>query len=258
MPSIRYRVPALTVVTLAIALVAPLPAAAVVDLELRYWFPTVDGSIAVEGTDFDLGLDFVDLGLEADDSVEGRVTLRPGLGFYIRGAYTNLSTNGASSTQVDLPGDLIPPINVGQESKLDFDYARLALGWGPPLPGSLVSFALFVEAAGVRGDVSATATGLGLTETVSESFEGGFVAVGGWVQVEVGKLQVFGEAAFGVNYDVFQDADTSDWELGVRYKVAPILGLGAGWRSLKISGDIDGIRPDITWDGAFVTAVLDF
>lgn len=257
MPSIRRPLFALaTLVAAAVLFFSPRPASAIVDLEARYWFPDATGGIS-SADDFGLGVDFADLGLTADDTFEGRLTLRPGLGFYIRIAYANISTAGNLDTQVDFPGDFLPPVPYTLRSTLDFDYGRLAVGWGPPLPGELVSFAVFVEAAGIQGDVSASATGLGITETASESFDGGFLAAGGWLQVEVGKLQIFGEAAFGINYDVFQDADTTDYELGIRYKVAPILGLGVGWRSLELKGDIDGIRPDISWEGAFLTAVLD-
>ena len=42
----------------------------------------------------------------------------------------------------------------------------------------------------------------------------------------------------------------------MRYFPVDVFGIGAGYRSLDISGEIDNVRLDIQYSGAFLSAIV--
>ncbi len=260
-PYARRLAPALRPILLVLlcsALLAP-AAHAGVELEARYWAPELASRVGVDGAAFDPALEFdgpLDLGLDTDEDFEARLLLSTGWGFFLRAAYQNLSSSGATSLDVGvvgLPFDVTADLDTG----LDFEYGRLALGWRYTNPGDTLSFGIFAEAKAVRGDVSVTASAFDISAGVSDDFEAAVPAAGAILRLRPGggKLEIFAEASVAVDTD---EADVTDAELGARYFLTETFGVGAGYRTLEIDAAFDSVRVDYDLDGAFVTAVLRF
>jgi len=247
----------LGLILMAIAALSPGSAEAVgLELEGRYWFPSVSGSISFSEFDLVPEIDVTELlGLEADDVLEGRITFRPFLGIFVRAAYQNMSNSGQRSLSGDFLG--IPlPIDGEVTSSLDFDYGRLAVGWQFVTPKKTLRIGPFVEAKGVTGDAAAAVRSILITDSISESFEAAFPAVGALLEIQPGeKIQIFAEASFEVGYD---EADMMDAEVGVRFYPIHMVGVGGGYRIIDLDGAIDDVRLDVDWDGFFLSAVLRF
>ncbi|MCG8456370.1 MAG: hypothetical protein MI919_08810 [Holophagales bacterium] len=236
-----------------------LPAAADwLELEARYWAPDVSGGGAVDVGGFPIDLELGrDLGLEADAAPEGRITIRPGLGFFLRGRYTTLSSDGIETTDLGFTvGGIAVQLLVETESVLDFDYGGVALGWQFTSPGKKVRIGPFVEAKGVRGDASIQVRALGISQGFANDFEAGFASAGALLEIQpTDRWQIFAEASVLIEDD---DADLTDAEVGVRFYPTDVLGLGVGYRTFQVDGTIDGVVLDLDYDGAFGSVQLRF
>ena len=260
-PSSRRFAPALCpllIVLLCSALLAP-AAHAGVELEARYWAPDLSSTVGVDGVAFDPALEFdnpLELGLDADEDFEARLLLSTGWGFFLRAAYQNINSSGATSLDVGVVG-LPFEVTADLDSRLDFEYGRLALGWRYTNPDDTLSFGIFAEAKAVRGDVAVTASAFDLSAGVSDDFEAGVPAAGAMLRLRPGggKLEIFAEASVAVDTD---EADVTDAELGARYFLTETFGVGAGYRTLEIEAAFDSVGVNYELDGAFVTAVLRF
>lgn len=253
------RVFAWTAATFAFAFAFAAPAAADwLELEARYWAPTLGGggSATFEGVQVDLDLER-DLGLDVDESLEGRLTIRPGAGFFLRGRFQNLSSAGTGTADLDVVlGTVDLGLRVATDGVLDFEYANLALGWQYESPQGKVRIGPFAEAKGVRGDASIRLSALGQSVQFADDFEGAFGAVGGLVEIQpTSRFQVFAEVSVLVEGD---DADLTEAEAGLRFFATETLGLGVGYRSLQIDGTIDDIPLDLEFEGGFASLVLRF
>lgn len=240
--------------------VVPDQAAALgLELEARWWAPSVSGSAGLDDFDFDPELDVTDvLGLDADDVFEGRVTFRAFLGFYIRAAYQKMNNSGSLNLgdELDLPIDL--PIDIGGSinSSVDFDYGRLALGWRFVFPEKIFSIGVFAEAKGFSGEASAGIDLPFFEDSVSESFEAIIPSVGGVIEIWPSEtFQLYGEASWAVGYD---DANMLDAEVVARYYPVKVLGLGLGYRVMDLDGVIDNVVMSVDWKGFFLSGVLTF
>lgn len=233
----------------------PRPGSALsVELEGRLWSADFDGR-ADGGEEFPvLALDQT-LDFDSDEVLEGRFTFRPGLGLFARAAYSELSTRGGRDVAVSLI-DFPIVIDSRLTTGLDLEYGRLALGWQFVSPKKLLRVGPYVEVKAFRGDARVALTGPVLEATLTEDFEAAFASVGGLVEAQpLEKLQVFAELSVLVEED---QADLSDAEIGVRFFPVGVLGIGAGYRSVDIDGEIDRVRLDIDFSGFFFTALLRF
>ena len=224
------------------------------ELEARSWTSEFTGSAFVDGLPVNLD-PIVDLEMDVDDAVEGRLTVRPGAGFFFRARYQTLNASGNQNLDFDVDvGDLEIPVEVGLESFLDFDYAGVALGWQFRSPQGKLRIGPFAEAKGVRGSTGIDATALGQTAGFVEDFEGGFLSYGVLLEIEPSdRLQFFAEISVSADSD---EADLTDTELGVRYFPRRNLGLGLGYRTLEIDGSIDDVPLNLEYDGLFATLLL--
>jgi len=211
----------------------------------------------VDGASFDPALDIptsLDLGVEADEEIEGRLMLQAGWGLFIRAAYQNIGSAG--STAIDLGVIGLPfDVTAQVDSTLDFEYGRLAIGWMFGPENGPMQFGVFAEAKGVRGDVGLTASALGISAGVTDEFEAGVPAAGAMVRFRVHpRIQILAEASVAVDTD---EADVTDYEVAARFEFTDGFAVGAGYRSLEIEGTFDDdITVDFQLDGPFVTTAL--
>lgn len=260
-PEIGIAAACLVVPMAAVLALLLLPSSASADwleLEARYWAPDLSGGSSVEAGSSSVSVDFGDdLGLDVDESLEGRLTIRPGLGFFLRGRFQNLSAAGdqAASLPIEIEGQVFQ-LTVDTATVLDFDYAGVALGWQFRGPDNRVRVGPFVEAKGVRGDASIFLSAFGVSEGFAEDFEAGFAAAGGLLEIQPSdRLQLFAEISVLIEDD---EADLTDWEAGLRFFVNDTLGLGVGYRSFSIDGEIDDVPLDLEYEGGFGTLLLRF
>jgi outer membrane receptor protein involved in Fe transport len=242
---------------LALTFLLPAVAGALsVELEARYWAVSFDGTVRPAILEEELALDLgADFGLDADNALEGRFTFRPGLGIFLRAAYLTLSADGSRSFDLDLE-NLPIDLSAAFDGALDFEHARLALGWQFVAPKKTLRIGPYVEAKGLSGDASLAVDAEVLRETFSEDFEGVFGALGALFELQpTSSFGLFADLSVLVGED---DADWTDFEAGLRYYPIDILGIGAGYRILEIDGKIDDVLIDIEYDGFFVTAQLRF
>lgn len=226
-----------------------------VELEARYWSSDFTGSAFVDGLPVDLGT--VDLEMDVDEAVEGRLTLRPGAGFFFRARYQTLNAAGNQDLNFDIDvGGVDLDVQVGLDSFLDFEYGGIAIGWQFRSPSGKLRFGPFVEAKGVRGDTGIEGTLLGQSAGLAEDFEGGFASYGVLLEIQpTDRLQLFAEISVLAEDD---DADLTDTEVGVRYFPQDNLGLGLGYRTLEIEGSIDDVPLKLEYEGAFATVLLQY
>lgn len=226
------------------------------ELEIRWWAPDLSSTASVDGAAFEPELEIpssLDLGLDADEEIEGRLLLQASWGLFLRAAYQNVGSAG--SIDVDLGVVGLPfDVDAQLESQLDFEYGRLALGWMFGKPDGPVRGGVFAEAKGVRGDLALTASALGVSAGISDDFEAGVPAAGALLRFQVNRrLEIFAEASVAVDSD---EADVTDYEIGARYLLTDTFGVGAGFRSLEIEGIFDDVTVDYELEGAFISAVL--
>ncbi|MEM6795773.1 MAG: hypothetical protein AAF725_17490 [Acidobacteriota bacterium] len=231
------------------------PAFAGGELEVRWWAPDLSSTVTADGAGFDPDVilpNSLDLGLDAEEDFEGRLTLRASFGLFVRGAYQNISSDGSTRLDigvVGLPFDVTADIGTG----IDFEYARLSIGWMFGAQGP-ITFALFGEAKAVRGDASISASAFGLSAGLSEDFEAAVPAAGAMLRLRAGaNLEVFAEVSVAVDTD---EADVLDYEAGVRLFLGQSLGVGAGYRVLEIDGTFDSVEVDYQLEGPFANALL--
>jgi hypothetical protein len=254
----KLTITALAILLSMFSLVSPERANALgLELEGRWWPTSVSGSAGLEDLDIEIPSD-IDvtnlLNLEADDVFEVRGTFRAFLGFYIRAAYQQMNHSGSLNLgdELDLPIDISSSINSG----VDFDYARLALGWRFVFPEKIFSIGVFAEAKGFSGDAFISVDTPFFEDSASESFEAAVPSVGGVVEIwPVDKFQLYGEASFEVGYD---DGNMMDAELAARYYPVKVLGLGLGYRIITIDAVIDNVVLDVDSKGFFLSGVLTF
>ena len=242
--------------TLHLLLIMTAPAHAGGELEVRWWASDLTSTASVDGAGFEPNLDIptsLDLGLEADEEIEGRLLLRSRWGLFLRAAYQNVSSAGSVDVDLGVAG---LPFDVTAElaSELDFEYGRLAIGVMFGKEGGPVQGGVFAEAKGVRGDVGLTASAFGVSAGLNDDFEAGVPAAGAILRVQVNRrLEIFAEASVAVETD---EADVTDYEIGARYQLTDNFGVGFGYRTLEIEGTFDDVTVDYELDGAFASAVL--
>ncbi|KXJ04856.1 hypothetical protein AC249_AIPGENE8926 [Exaiptasia diaphana] len=149
--------------------------------------------------------------MDVDGALEGRITARPGAGFFLRARYQNLDASGTQVLDFDVDvGGVELPIEVDLDSFLDFEYGGVALGWQFRSAQGKLRIGPFAEAKGVRGSTGLEAALLGQSAGLVEDFEGGFLSYGVLLEIEpTDRLQLFAEISVLADDD---EADLTDTE----------------------------------------------
>ena len=252
----------LHVIVLTALAVLVFPGAAfaqIVDLEGRYWFTDVKSSVktksgSVRGTDIDLE---GDLGLEARDAPEARLTFFTGPASRIRLAYTHLDFEGDRTLRqtITFEGQTFAS-NSRVLTDLEIHYGRIGWLWQPlTIPGTL-RFGTLFEAKVFSIDASLETRG-GVPEiTESAAFSIALPTMGLALDVTPhSKLHLFAEASglYAGDYGHIIDA-----EAGLRFVPMPLVSLLAGYRVFDVRvGGGDDFAKLVTY-GPFVGASLRF
>ena len=224
------------------------------ELEARYWTSEFTGSAFVNGLPTNVNPS-IDLDMDVDGALEGRITARPGAGFFLRARYQNLDASGTQVLDFDVDvGGVELPVEVDLDSFLDFEYGGVALGWQFRSAQGKLRIGPFAEAKGVRGSTGLEAALLGQSAGLVEDFEGGFLSYGVLLEIEpTDRLQLFAEISVLADDD---EADLTDTEVGLRYFPRPSLGIGLGYRTLEIDGSVDDVPLNLEYEGAFATLLF--
>ncbi|MEZ5333058.1 MAG: YfaZ family outer membrane protein [Thermoanaerobaculia bacterium] len=230
-----------------------------VEIEARYWSADLGGTVEVleagQGTTIDLA---DDLGVESDEPIELRLTLRPSRRTQIRLSWTDLAFAGDNvlSRTIEFAGQMYT-LSTRVVSQMDVEYARAGFSW-QFLSNRDGTFRLgpLVEVKGFRGEASIVAPDLPFPAEESQDFEGAFGAVGAVLDIEAGdRVQIFAEATYVVEAD---DADGTDFEAGARVLLTRNLAAVGGYRSFSVDATEGDDNFDIDIEGPYVGLTLRF
>ncbi|MCP3676594.1 MAG: hypothetical protein GY721_03090 [Deltaproteobacteria bacterium] len=224
--------------TAALFIFTSTAAHAVVKIEGRYWFPTLDAEVqsGIGGTNVNL---VDDIGINDSEAFgEGRITFEVG-SHKIRYAFTPLSWDGqGSSTQSITFGGEVYSASVPITSSLDIDYHRVSYGY------DFIDF--LSNRLGVIIDIKYfdIATELKTASiTQSDTLQAPIPTIGLTAQVGLPLLFSVGGEVSGVTFG--DKGYLVDGEVAVNYNPLPLVTLSGGYRLLKLEYE-DGV------DNAFV------
>jgi hypothetical protein len=222
------------------------------EIEARAWAAAPSGEIqAIEqslGTIVDLESD---LGLGEDETIEGRLILRPSGRTKVYFAWTRLEFSGDQvlTRTIEFSGQTFTP-STRVLSLVDLEYGRAGFAWqlfssddGRWRLGPLVEVKAF------RGEASLAAPDVPLSFDATEEFEAAVGAAGAVLDLEPSpRFHVFAEATVVVGAD---EGDATDIEAGVRFLLTDTLALVGGYRRFSVDAkeDDDTFQFDIA--GAF-------
>jgi hypothetical protein len=243
-------------VAFALLLTHAVAAAQVIELEGRYWFTDIDGSVKTKsgGTEIDL---VDDLGFDRENTPEGRLTFFTGPNSRIRLAYAHLKFDADQtlSRTLTFEGSTFT-VNSRVSSELEVHYGRLGWLWQPLTIPGLLKFGGVLEAKGFVVDGSLRTRGNTPEVRESTSFPLVLPTVG--LALDVTPHQVvhlFAEAsglpAGGLGHIV-------DAEAGLRVFPVAFLGLSAGYRVFDLRAEKHDDFAKLRIFGPFVGAVLRF
>lgn len=236
-----------------LALSAPTPSRAEegLDLELRYWTADLTGAARAGDAPLATRLDFdADLGLGFDDALGGQLTWRPTRRFFVRLDYTPLDAGGDRVVSRDVSfGGADFSLDTRIVARLDGEYGRAIVGYSLLAPSrGRLRLGPFAGAIGIRGDAMLSAPDL-LDLSAREEFEAGAAIAGLALDLEPRQgVEVFADWGVSLGSD---QADVTDAQAGVRYRLARHLTLSLGYRSLKITAEDGPDRLEMDLDGAF-------
>ncbi|MDP2689119.1 MAG: hypothetical protein Q8P48_03290 [Deltaproteobacteria bacterium] len=245
----------LSVMVFLAAVVAAAPAAhAVVNLDARYWFTSLDSTVMLSsgstaGTEFD----FVDdLGLDENKGfLEGRITLELG-SHKLRYGFVPLKWDGSKTLDRNITfGGQTFTATTQVDSELTVNYHRL--GYEYDIIDTLENrLGVIFELKYLDGEASLDAAGASETE----SFRLPIPTVGVAAQVGLPFLFSVGGEVTGVTLGA--NAYLVDGEAAINLKPAPFVVISGGYRILKVHAEKDLDRGDITVQGPFVNLRADF
>ncbi len=229
------------------------------ELEARLWATAPSGQVqAIEG-EFGTIVDLEsDLGLDDDEAIEGRLTLRPSRRTKVYFAWTQMEFPGDEvlTRTIEFAGETFT-LSTRILSLVDLEYGRAGFAW--QFLGSRDGrFRLgpLVEVKGFRGEASVEAPDIPLVPAAAEEFEAAVGAAGAALDLEPSpRLQVFAEATVVVGAD---EGDATDLEVGVRFLLADKLALLGGYRSFSVDAEEGDDTLDLDLDGAFAGLQLRF
>lgn len=244
---------------LAVLLVPGLAFAQLIELEGRYWFTDLTSSIKAEsrsipGTDIDFD---EDLGLDADDSPEARLTFFTGPFSRIRLAYTRLNFEGDKtlSRTVTFEGETFTA-NTRVASELELHYGRLGWLFQPVVLPGILRFGGLLELKGFFIDASLRTRDVSPEVRESVRFPLVLPTIGLALDVTaLPKLHLFAEASGLPAGDYGHIVDA---EVGVRFIPIRFFSLSAGYRIFDIRAGDDDNFAKLRIFGPFVGASVRF
>lgn len=258
----RSVVVALVALTLAPALAsAQAESGPRFELEARAWAAAPSGEVQAisqsVGTIIDLD---ADLGLEDDEAIEGRLTLRPSARTKVYFAWQRLEFAGDEvlTRTIEFAGQEFT-LSTRIVSLLDLDYGRAGFAWQFLGSGDgRLRFGPLVEVKAFRGEASLAAPDVLqlLLLEATEEFEAAVGAAGAALDLEPSeRLHLFAEATVVVAAD---EGDATDVEAGLRFLFADSLALVGGYRRFSVDAEEDDDTFDLDIDGAFAGVQLRF
>lgn len=231
-------------------------AEAIVDVEARYWFTSLDANAkftadSVVGTQFDL---VDDLGIDDKKGfLEGRITLELGSS-KLRYGYVPMKWSGSKTlTQSIVFAGTTYTASTQVDSELKLDYHRL--GYEYDFIDALNNkLGVIFEVKYFDGSASLKADSLGFNKT--ESFKAPIPTVGIAAQVGLPFLFSVGGEVTGMTYG--SSAYILDAEAGVNIKPMPFVLVSAGYRVFKLHVEQSDDMAEIKLKGPFVTLKADF
>ncbi|HAO94234.1 MAG: hypothetical protein A2X93_08420 [Deltaproteobacteria bacterium GWC2_56_8] len=229
-------------------------ASAVVDVEGRYWFTNMDGTVQVSNGAVGTELDIVDdLGMEDKNFFEGRVTLELG-SHKLRYGYMPLKWSGSTTLteSVTFAGQTYTA-SADVDSELNLAYHRLGYEYDfiDLLNNKL---GVIVELKYFDGDASLASAALGLDE--SETFKLPIPTVG--VAAQVGLPMIFSVGGEITGISLGSSAYLVDAEAAVNLKPAPFVIISGGYRIFKMHAESDNDLAEVSLSGPFLSLRADF
>lgn len=238
---------------------APALSAASGELEARLWAADLGGVARAgngEGTTIDL---VSDLGFGDAEALEGRLIWRPTRRTSIRLAYAGVEFDGNAllDRTLSFAGTTFR-LDAEVTSMVELELGSLGLAWQPlsNRDGSL-RLGPLIEAHGLRATASIATTLLGLAPlSAREEVEAGIAAAGLVLDIEPSRrFHVYAEWTTSVQGD---EADLTDFEVGLHYRPFAALALSIGYRRLELGASDADELVDLELDGPFLGAVLNF
>lgn len=247
------RLPFQTAIAIVLASVSLTgQASAEIVFEARQWSPDLSGEIRIDGSSVIETIDLTnDLGLQDDESIEGRLTIRPSRRTLVRLGWTPLTMNGdkiISRTISFLGRDF--EISSRVESELELEYARVGFAWQFFSSGDgKYRIGPLVEAKGFRGKATLSAPDLPVPARESEEFETAFASVGLILDLEPSeRFHIFAEGSVLVDDS---QGELTETEIGVRFFPAKYVSIVAGLRQLEIDAEDEDDLLKMDLDGVF-------
>lgn len=229
------------------------------ELEARAWAAAPSGDLQVIEGDFGTIIDLeADLGIEDDEAIEGRLTLRPSSRTKVYFVWTPLEFTGDTvlTRTIEFAGQTYT-VSTRVLSLVDLEYGRAGFAWqflgsddGRWRLGPLV------EIKGFRGEASLAAPDVPLSFDATEEFEAAVGAVGAVLDLEPApRFHVFAEATVVVGAD---EGDATDVEAGLRFLLTDTFALVGGYRRFSVDAEEDDDTFQFDIDGAFAGLQLRF
>ncbi len=240
--------------TVAFAVLLSTPASAVVDVEARYWFTTLDSNLkATNGSVIGTNIDLVNtLGMDENENFfDGRIVLEFG-GHSLRYGFVPLewSGNGTPTTSINFNGQTYST-SLAVDSELKINYHRLGYQYNfidtlDNHLGVILELKYF--------EIDAKLQSSALNET--SSFSVPVPTVGLSAQVAIPFLIKLGGEVTGISLG--DKAYLYDAEVSLSMKPMPFFDLAAGYRAFKLHVEDGNDVADIEITGPFIMLRGDF
>jgi hypothetical protein len=230
----------------------------ILEVEGRYWFTELEGSMKVEESGFGTDIDFVeDLDIKDENYPEIRVTWYTGPKSKIRAAYTEVNYEGDENLErtVQFAGETYP---AGTRVITDVDMKYLRVGWAWQFInlGGVVKLGTLIEAKVFRFDGSLDASNFISPISESERFTFGLPTIGVALDINPHKMvNIFAEGSglpagsYGYVYDA---------EVGIKFIPVRIFSIIGGYRIMEFKAENDDDFAKIRIHGPFVGLTIRF
>jgi len=231
----------------------------ILELEGRYWFTDLKGTIKI--TEADIGTDIdlkEDLDIKGEGYPEVRLTWYTGKNSSIRAAYTQVEYEGEADLQrtIEFKGETY---TVGTRILTDADLKYLRIGWAWQfinIGKGFLKLGTLVEGIGFRVDASLEAPNLSPPVKESEKIVFGLPTIGVALDINPHRmLNIFAEGSgmyagsYGYAYDC---------EAGIKLIPIKILSILGGYRLLDFKAKNDPDYVKVRVHGPFVGVTVRF
>jgi hypothetical protein len=244
-----------------VGLVSVAATAQLLEVEGRYWAPTLTGQVQVTGgVPVPNGLGVIDLkddlGLTDKRLQDWRVSLATGPHSRLRVAYLTMDYNADQQVQRTVVFDG-QTYTVGTRVVTNLAMKYWRYGWIWQFihdPFGRVHFGTLVEAKSLSFDTSLAAPNLSPPVAARKEFSGTLPSLGLALDIDpIPTIKIFAELS-GVSAGKYGQG--WDGEAGVKLSLAPVLSIGAGYRYLDLEAKDDPDFAKLKNTGPFVGATL--